>query len=246
MPSPLPVMRHVLLLLLALAASAPGVAADAPPAAGAPAPLAGRLTSATARAAYEESVADVLATAARQSAAYAALEKNITSLTADKVREQLAFLETLAITRTQLSQSRRAILACAQLTREESELILGELDAVKTRFDKLLAEEIPPRKAALVRQIEIAAVAVMPPPTATAPVARTPAEVLAAAKGRLRPMGTALIGAEYHLLLDGQSMRAGQKIKVKLDRDYSVTLAAVTKSSFSLSLDGETLVVPLE
>jgi hypothetical protein len=238
-------MKRIALLLLAFVVPAAATrAADTPPAAAAP--LAGRLTSATARAAYDEFVADVLAAAEKQAAAYAALDKNITSLTAEKVREQLAFLETLAITRTQLSQSRRAILGCTQLTREESELILGEIAAVKTRWDKLLAEEVPARKAALVRQIEIAAVAVMPTPAAPAPVARTPAEILAAASRRLRPMGTALIGAEYHLLLDGQSMRAGQKIKVTLDRDYSVTLAAVGKNSFTLSLDGQSLVVPLE
>jgi len=229
-------------LTLALALAAPAFAADPP----APPPLAGRLTSATARAAYEEFVADVLATTGKQSAAFAALEKNIASLTPDKVREQLAFLETLALTRTQIAQSRRAILACAQLTREESELILGELEAVKTRWDRMLADEIPARKAALVRQIEIAAVAVMPQPTAPSAAQRSPAEILAAARGRLRPMGTALIGSEYHLLLDGQRMRAGQTIKVTLDRDYTVTLAAVTKNSFTLSLDGQTLVVPME
>jgi hypothetical protein len=233
--------------ILALVVSVTSLpAADTPPAAAAPAPLAARLTSATARAAYEEFAAEVLAAAEKQTAAYAALEKNITSLTADKVREQLAFLETLAITRNQLSMSRRAILGCTQLTREESDLILGEIATVKARWDKLLAEEIPGRKAALVRQIEIAAVGVMPPSAAPAPVARTPAEILAAASRRLRPMGTALIGAEYHLLLDGQSMRAGQRIKVTLDRDYSVTLTAVTKNSFTLSIDGETLVVRME
>lgn len=239
-------MNRTLLLFLALVASVPASsAADTSPAAATPPSLASRLTSATARAAYEEFVADVLATAEKQAAALSALDKDVTRLTGEKAREQLAFLESLVLTRGQLSQSRRAVLACTQLTREESELILGELDAVKSRWDKLLAEEVPARKAALVRQIEIAAVGVLPttPPSSAQ---RTPADILAAAKSRLRPLGTALIGGEYQLLLEGQRLRAGQTIKVALDRDYAVTLAAVTKGSFTLSFEGQTLVVAME
>ncbi|MBE2215181.1 MAG: hypothetical protein IAE82_15010 [Opitutaceae bacterium] len=239
-------MNRIALLLLTLAASClAAIAADTSPATS-PAPLASRLGSATARAAYEEFVADVLAAAGKQAAAFTALERDVTRLSADKAREQLAFLETLALTRGQLSQSRRAILGCTQLTREESELILGELDAVKIRWDKLLAEEVPARKAALVRQLDIAAVAVMPQAAPPAPTPRTPAEVLAAARSRLRPMGTALIGSEYHLLLDGQRLRAGQTITVKLERDYVVTIAGVTKTAYTLALGDQTLLVPLE
>jgi len=219
----------------------PATAADAPAASKLPA----RLTSATARAAYEEFVAEVLSVAEKQATAFAALETDVTGLSGDKVRTQLALLETFAVTRTQLSQSRRAILGCAQLTREESELLLGELSAVKVRWDKLLADEVPVRKLALTRQLEIAAVAVLAP-TAPPPSARTPAEILATAARQLRPMGTALIGGEHHILLDGQRMKAGQSVKVRLDRDYTVTLIAVSKGSYTLTFEGQSLVVPLE
>lgn len=230
-----------LILLLALALPAAGADAPAPAAS----KLATRLTSATARAAYEEFVAEVLAAAEKQAAVFAALEKDVTSLSGDKARAQLAFLETLAVTRAQLSQSRRDILGCAQLTREESELLLGELSAMKARWDKLLADEVPARKLALTRQLEIAAVAVMAP-TAPPPSARTPAEILATAARQLRPMGTALIGGEYHILLDGQRMKTGQSVKVRLDRDYTVALTAVSKGSYTLTFEGQSLVVPLE
>lgn len=213
----------------------------------APAPLAESLHSAIARTAYEEYVAEVLATAEAQASRLAAAEKNVTTLGAQQATDELAFLESLNLTRVQLSQSRRAVLACSLLTRDEAELLLGALAATTRRWDALLAEEVPARKAALRRQLEIAAVAVMAPSAPSAPPpARTPSEVLAAASRRLRPMGTALIGNEYHLLLDGQRMRAGQTIKVTLDRDHVVTLAVVSKNSFTLAYAGESLVVPMD
>lgn len=238
--------RTYLVPLLALATG--GVfsrAADSPPAAPAPPPLSARVTGVVARVAYEEYVADTLATAERQAVEFAALSKDTSSLSADQARAQLAFLETLGLTRHQLSLSRRAILACPQLSRAEAELLLGELAALKTRWDKLLTEDVPPRKAALVRQIEIAAVAVIPPEPEQ-PEEYTAAEVLEAASRRLRPSGIASIGGEYHIMLDGRRMRAGETIKVTLDREYVVTLASVSRNSYTLDLDGETLVVPME
>lgn len=208
--------------------------------------LVARLHSAVARTVFEEYVADVVDAAAKQASAFTALDKDLSRLSAEQAREQLAFLERMALTRSQLSQSRRAVLACAQLTREESELLLNELARVKADWDKLLAEDVPARRAALARQIDIAAVAVMAPAATAEPAARSPAEILQAASRRLHATGIAFIGGEYQILLDGQRMRAGQTIKVKLDRDYTVVLASVAKGSFTLALDGETLVVPIE
>ncbi len=235
----------LVLLFVLMHGSFSAPAADPAPAAPAPAPLATRVSGVIARAAYEEYVAEVLATAERQGAEFAALPKDTSALTAEQARAQLAFLETMNLTRSQLSHSRRAVLACPQLSRAEAELLLGELGAAKARWDKLLAEEIPARRAGLVRQIEIAAVAVRAP-APEQPAEYTPAEVLQAASHRLRPSGIASIGGEYHIMLDGRRMRAGETIKLTLDREYVVRLASVSKNSYTLDLDGETLVVPME
>ena len=243
-------LRACLILLssVALAATTSSSAEPAAPVAEQPA-LIDRLASAIARAVYEEYVEDVLLTVEEQEAAFAALDADTSRHSAEQAREELALLETMGLTRLQISDSRRAVLACAHLSRAAAETILGELARVKADWDLLLAEEVPARKAALVRQIDIAAVAVMPP-SGAAPqppaVPRTAAEILQAASRRLSPNGIASLGGEYHILLDGQRMRAGQTIKVKLDREYIVTLASVSRNSFTLALDGETLVVPME
>ena len=203
-------------------------------------------TSATARAAYEEFVADVLAAVEEKSAAFAALDDDLSTLSADQVHAELTFLDSLTLVRTRISQGRRALLGCTQLTRQESELLLGELSSAMARWDRLLASEVPARKAALNRQLEIAAVAVLAGPATPPPSARTPVEILTAASQRLRPMGIARIGEEYHLLLHGQRMRAGQTFTVQLDREYTVTLSVVSRTSYTLAFEGETLVVPME
>lgn len=238
-----------LIALLLLAASAPAAAAmDDPPPAPEAQPLISRLQSAVARAACEEFVAEPLAAANKQIQAWSALPKDTGALSAEQARGQLAALEMLGLARAQLSQSRRAVLACTQLSRPEAELLLAELEQVKARLDKIVSDEVPARKAALMRQLEIAAVAVTQAPESPPEEdeVRTPAEILAAASRSLRPTGVAFLGNEYHIMLDGRRMKAGQTLKVTLDREYTVTLSAVSKNSYTLSLGDDTLVVPLE
>jgi hypothetical protein len=75
----------------------------------------------------------------------------------------------------------------------------------------------------------------------------TPRELLAAIAAEIKPTGVAVLGSESILLIGSRKLRVGDPIAATFDgKPFTVTVTGITRTSFTLRLNGEEFTRPIK